>query len=108
VEALGHQVTFENACRVVRNGGTVSSVGVYGAFPELKMPTSGSFMHRKIVTTLCPVGTARLERLMALISSKRVDLTPLLTHSLKLSETPAGYDLFRKKEGGVLKIALRP
>jgi threonine dehydrogenase-like Zn-dependent dehydrogenase len=108
VEALGHQVTFENACRVVRNGGTVSSVGVYGAFPELKIPTSGSFMHRKIVTTLCPVGTTRLERLMAMVSGGKVDLTPLITHSMKLSETPAGYDLFRKKEGGVLKIALRP
>ena len=108
VEALGHQVTFENACRVVRNGGTVSSVGVYGAFPQLTMPTGGSFMHRKIVTTLCPVGTARLDRLMAMVAGGKVDLTPLLTHSLKLSETPEGYDLFRKKEGGVLKIALRP
>lgn len=108
VEALGHQVTFENACRSVRIGGTVSSVGVYGAFPELKFATSGSFIHRKLVTTLCPVGTARLERLMALIAGGKVDLTPLLTHSMKLSETPAGYDLFRRKEGGVLKIALRP
>ena len=108
VEALGHQVTFENACRVVRNGGTVSSVGVYGAFPELKMPTSGSFIHRKLVTTLCPVGTARLDRLMAMVARGKVDLTPLLTHSMKLSETPAGYDLFREKKGGVLKIALRP
>lgn len=108
VEALGHQVTFENACAVVRNGGTVSSVGVYGAFPQLTMPTSGSFIHRKLVTTLCPVGTARMDRLMALVSGGKVDLTPLITHSMKLSETPAGYDLFRKKEGGVLKIALRP
>ncbi len=108
VEALGHQVTFENACQVVRIGGTVSSVGVYGAFPELKMPTGGSFIHRKLVTTLCPVGTTRMERMMALISGGKVDLTPLITHSMKISETPAGYDLFRKKEGGVLKIALRP
>lgn len=108
VEALGHQVTFENACQVVRIGGTVSSVGVYGAFPELKMPTGGSFIHRKLVTTLCPVGTTRMERMMALISGGKVDLTPLITHSMKIGETPAGYDLFRKKEGGVLKIALRP
>ncbi len=108
VEALGHQVTFENACRVVRLGGTVSSVGVYGAFPELTMPTSGSFIHRKLVTTFCPVGTARLERLMAMIARGKVDLTPLITHNMKISETPAAYDLFRKREGGVLKIALRP
>jgi threonine dehydrogenase-like Zn-dependent dehydrogenase len=108
VEALGHQATFEAANAVVRNGGTVSSVGVYGAFPVLNLPTGGSFMHRKIVTTLCPVGTERLNRLMALVSGGKVDLRPLLTHSLKLSETPAGYDLFRERKGGVLKIALRP
>lgn len=108
VEALGHEVTFQNACAVVRNGGTVSSVGVYGGYSELRLPTGGSFMHRKVVTTLCPVGTARMERLMALVKGGKVDLRPLLTHSLKLSETPAGYDLFRKREGGVLKIALRP
>lgn len=108
VEALGHQVTFENACRVVRMGGTVSSVGVYGAFPQLTLPTSGSFIHRKLVTTFCPVGSARLERLMALISGGKVDLTPLITHNMKIAETPAAYDLFRRREGGVLKIALRP
>lgn len=41
VEALGHQATFESCCEVVRNGGTMSSVGVYGAFPTLSLPTSG-------------------------------------------------------------------
>jgi threonine dehydrogenase-like Zn-dependent dehydrogenase len=72
------------------------------------MATSGSFIHRKLVTTLCPVGTNRLDRLMAIIATGKVDLTPLLTHSMKISETPAAYDLFRKRDGGVLKIALRP
>jgi threonine dehydrogenase-like Zn-dependent dehydrogenase len=108
VEALGHQATFEGCCAVARLGGTVSSVGVYGQFPMLNLPTSGGFGHRTIVTTICPVGTDRLNRLMALIAGGKVELTPLLTHSLKLSETPTGYDLFRKKQGGVLKIALRP
>jgi threonine dehydrogenase-like Zn-dependent dehydrogenase len=108
VEALGHQQTFENCCAVTRLGGTVSSVGVYGAFPTLTLPTSGSFMHRRLVTTLCPVGTRRLERLMSLVGTGKVDLTPLLTHSMKIAETPAAYDLFRSRDGGVLKIALRP
>ena len=108
VEALGNQATFENCCAVARQGGTVSSVGVYGAFPTLTLPTGGSFMHRKIVTTLCPVGSERMTRLMGLVQAGKVDLRPLFTHSMKLSETPAAYDLFRKREGGVLKIALRP
>ncbi|OAI38577.1 hypothetical protein AYO38_09420 [bacterium SCGC AG-212-C10] len=108
VEALGNQATFENCCAVTRFGGTVSSVGVYGAFPTLTLPTSGTFMHRQFVTTLCPSGTARLTRLMATIASGKVDLRPLITHSMKLSETVEGYDLFRQRKGGVLKIALRP
>lgn len=108
VEALGHQATFEACAAVTRFGGTVSSVGVYGAFPTLSLPTSGTFIHRQIVTTLCPVGTSRMEHLMALIRSGRVDLRPLITHHMKIGETPAGYDLFRERRGGVLKIALTP
>lgn len=108
VEALGHQNTFEACCAVTRLGGTVSNLGVYGAFPTLTLPTSGSFIHRRIVTTLCPVGTERLSRLMALISSAQVDLTPLLTHSMRLKDTPDAYDMFRRREGGVLKIGIRP
>jgi threonine dehydrogenase-like Zn-dependent dehydrogenase len=108
VEALGLQATFESGCAVTRFGGTVSSVGVYASFPELKLPTSGTFLHRQLVTTLCPSGTARLESLMALIAGGKVDLRPLLSHSMKLSETVEAYDLFRRREGGVLKIGLRP
>ena len=108
VEALGKQTTFENACNVTRLGGTISSVGVYTEIESLSLPVGGSFIHRKLVTTLCPVGTDRLTRLMALIAGGKVDLTPLITHSMKISETPAGYDLFRERRGGVLKIALRP
>ncbi|HQW51097.1 MAG TPA: alcohol dehydrogenase catalytic domain-containing protein, partial [Tepidiformaceae bacterium] len=69
VEALGHQATFENACRSVRLGGTVSSVGVYGGYSELQLPVGASFYQFKLVTTFCPVGTARQERLMSLMAT---------------------------------------
>jgi len=45
---------------------------------------------------------------LALISGNKVDLRPLITHSMKLSETVEGYNMFRQRQGGVLKIALRP
>ena len=38
VEALGHQATLENAARVTRFGGTVSSVGVYSLLPDRRAP----------------------------------------------------------------------
>jgi threonine dehydrogenase-like Zn-dependent dehydrogenase len=108
VEALGHQETFENCCLVTRIDGTISSVGTYGAFPSLSLPTGGAFYHRKIVTTLCPSGPTRLEHLFELVSGGQVDLSALFTHRMKLADTPAAYELFRQRSGGVLKIALEP
>jgi threonine dehydrogenase-like Zn-dependent dehydrogenase len=109
IEAVGTQATFEACTRVVRRGGTVSSIGVYGLTPQVSMPTlAASFLHRRIVTTLCPSGRDRLEHLLGLLQNGRVDLTPLLTHTMKLADMPKAYDLFRAKTDGVLKIAITP
>jgi alcohol dehydrogenase len=108
IEALGKQATLESAARVTRFGGTVSSVGVYSLSPTVALPTDGTFLHRRFVTTLCPSGADRLRRMMDVVRYGQVDLTPLFTHHMKLADTPAAYDLFRSRRDGVIKIALRP
>jgi alcohol dehydrogenase len=109
VEAVGTQPTFEASTRVVRRGGVVSSIGIYSQVPQLSMPTLiPSFHHRTIVTTMCPAGRDRMEHLLALLEHGTVDLGELFTHRMKISETPAAYDLFRSKADGVLKVALTP
>jgi threonine dehydrogenase-like Zn-dependent dehydrogenase len=109
VEAVGTQPTFESCTKVVRRGGTVSSIGVYGLTPQVSMPTAvPSFLHRNIVTTLCPSGRNRMEHLLALLQNGSVDLTALFTHRMKLADTAKAYDLFRSKTEGVLKIAITP
>ena len=108
VEALGHQATLESAARVTRLGGVVSSVGVYTKFPTVAVPTDGAFLHRRLVTTLCPCGSDRLRRMMDVVRYGKVDLRPLFTHHMKLADTPAAYDLFRSRRDGVIKVALRP
>ncbi len=83
--------------------------GVNGQGVSLSMPTmSASFLHRRIVTTLCPSGRDRLEHLLGLLQNSSVDLTPLLTHTMKLADMTKAYDLFRAKTDGVLKIAITP
>lgn len=109
VEAVGTQATFEAATQAVRRGGVVSSIGVYGLTPQLSMPTlAPSFLHRKIVTTLCPSGSDRMTYLCSLLENSGIDLSPLFTHRMTLDETPRAYDLFRSKQEGVLKIAITP
>jgi threonine dehydrogenase-like Zn-dependent dehydrogenase len=109
IEALGTQQTFETALRSLRPGGTLSSLGVYSG--KLDVPydafAAGLGDHR-IVTTLCPGGKERMRRLMALVEHGRVDLTPLLTHTVSLDRIGDGYALFGERREGVLKVAVKP
>ena len=109
IEALGTQATFESALRVLRPGGTLSSLGVYST--DLKIPLGpfgAGLADTKIVTTLCPGGKERMRRLMASISAGRVDLRPLVTHRYKLDDIEKAYDLFGNQRDGVLKVAITP
>ena len=109
IEALGRQQTFEGALRVLRPGGTLSSLGVYSS--DLKLPLDAFLAglgDHTIRTTLCPGGKERMRRLMEAIASKRVDTSPLVTHRFKLDDIEKAYDLFANQRDGVLKVAITP
>lgn len=109
IEALGRQETFEGALRVLRPGGTLSSLGVYSA--DLKIPLDAFLAglgDHTIRTTLCPGGKERMRRLMEAIASGRVDTRPLVTHRFKLDDIEKAYDLFANQRDGVLKVAITP
>jgi threonine dehydrogenase-like Zn-dependent dehydrogenase len=109
IEALGTQATFEAALRVLRPGGTLSSLGVYST--DLRIPldafAAGLGDHR-IVTSLCPGGKERMRRLMAVIEAGRVDLSAMVTHRFRLDDIEAAYELFGHQRDGVLKVAITP
>ena len=109
IEALGLQETFEAALRVLRPGGTLSSLGVYSG--DLRIPLdafSAGLGDNRIVTTLCPGGKERMRRLMETIASGRVDTAPLVTHRFSLDDIETAYDLFGHQRDGVLKVAIHP
>jgi len=49
-----------------------------------------------------------MRRLMELVRAKRVDLSPLLTHSFSLNDIQQAYALFGERKQGVIKVAIRP
>lgn len=109
IEALGDPHTFESCLRVLRPGGTLSSLGVYSGKLTLPLDAFAAGLgDHKIVTTLCPGGKERMRRLMALIAAKRIDLGAMVTHRFSLDAIVEAYDLFSHQRDGVLKIALRP
>ena len=109
IEALGTQVTFESALRVLRPGGTLSSLGVYSS--DLRIPLdafAAGLGDNRIVTSLCPGGKERMRRLMAVIAAGRVDLKDMVTHRFTLDQIEQAYDLFAHQRNGVLKVAITP
>ena len=109
IEALGTQPTFENALRVLRPGGTLSSLGVYSGKLSVPLePFAAGLGDHKIVTTLCPGGKERMRRLIELVRHGRLDLTPLLTHTFSLEQIAEAYRVFGERRSGVLKVAIRP
>jgi threonine dehydrogenase-like Zn-dependent dehydrogenase len=95
IEALGRQETFERALRVLRPGGTLSSLGVYSQ--DLKIPLdafSAGLGDNRIVTTLCPGGKERMRRLLATVEGGRVDTAQLITHHYPLDSIVDAYELF--------------
>jgi len=109
IEALGTQSTFESSLRVLKPGGTLSSLGVYSS--DLTIPLTAfaaGLGDHKIVTALCPGGKERMRRLMSILESGRLDLGKLVTHEFQLNDITAAYELFANQRDGVLKVAIKP
>lgn len=109
IEALGTQATFENALRVLRPGGTLSSLGIYSGKLAVPLePFAAGLGDHKIITTLCPGGKERMRRLMELVRHGRLDLVPLITHTFPLDRITEAYKLFGERQDGVIKVAIKP
>ena len=106
IEALGADATFQNCIKVTKAGGTISNVGYHGEgdFVHLPRVEWGVGMAEKTITTgLCPGGRLRMERLLRLLEMKRVDPTPMTTHTFAFADMERAFEVMDKKLDGVLK-----
>jgi threonine dehydrogenase-like Zn-dependent dehydrogenase len=49
-----------------------------------------------------------MRRLMSIVAARRFPFRDLVTHSFKLADIEAAYDLFANQREGVMKVAIRP
>ncbi|MDB5028099.1 MAG: alcohol dehydrogenase [Candidatus Eremiobacteraeota bacterium] len=91
----------------VRNGGTVSVVGVYSGFVD-KIPF-GSVMNRAVNVRTGQTPVQRYMRpLLERVQKGDIDPSFVITHRMSLDDAPKGYDMFDNKEDGCIKVVLRP
>ena len=58
---------------------------------------------KTIKTGLCPGGKERMQRLLRLIKNKRVDPTPMTTHTVKFDELDKAFEMMKTKEDDIIK-----
>ncbi|HEX8067105.1 MAG TPA: alcohol dehydrogenase catalytic domain-containing protein [Thermoleophilaceae bacterium] len=103
VDAVGDPRALETACRLARKFGTVSVVGVYAERCEVHMGIVW-IKSLNLVTGHANV-MGHLDRVLALLSEGRLDVTPLVSREMKLDEAPDAYAAYDRHEA--LKIVLR-
>jgi threonine dehydrogenase-like Zn-dependent dehydrogenase len=109
IEALGKQETFQWCLEATRPGGIVSSLGVYGGKLEVPVePFVYGIGDKKILSTLCPGGKERMNALMRLVRTGRLDVSKLISHRFTLDQIEEAYDLFANQRDGVVKVAITP
>jgi threonine dehydrogenase-like Zn-dependent dehydrogenase len=106
IEALGADITFQNAIKVTKPGGTISNVGYHGTGDYVRIPRVdwGVGMAEKTIrTSLCPGGRLRLGRLLTLLEHKKLDPTRMTTHTYTFDQADKAFEAMDKKLEGVIK-----
>lgn len=106
IEALGSNTTFQNCIEVTKPGGVISNVGYHGEGEYVDIPREAwgvGMAEKDIVTSLCPGGRLRLQRLLRLLENDKVDPTRMTTHEFDFDEIDEGFHLMESKEQGIIK-----
>jgi threonine dehydrogenase-like Zn-dependent dehydrogenase len=97
------------AIDVVRRGGTISIVGVYGGMADpLPMMT---LFDKQVQLRMGQANVKRwVDDIMPLLTGDGdpLGVDTFATHRLPLAEAPRGYEIFQKKQDGAVKVLLRP
>lgn len=97
---------LRQAIMAVRKGGTLSILGVYGVMDKFPV---GVIMNKGLtVRTAQQHGQHYLPRLLEHAVKGELDPSYLATHHFSLEDGPRAYDMFKKKEDGIVRAVFTP
>ncbi len=100
-------IALRQAIMACRKGGTVSVPGVYGGLID-KVPM-GAVMNKALTIKTGQTHAQRyFKPLLDRIARGDIDPTFVVTHHMKLSDAPKGFDIFNRKQDGCIKIVMTP
>lgn len=103
LEVAGTEETFRLAWECARPNAVVTIVALYDGPQMLPLPD----MYGKNLTFKTGgVDGCDCEEILELISKGKIDTEPLITHTYRLEDIEAAYELFEGKQDGVMKVAV--
>lgn len=106
IEALGADSTFQQAVAVTKPGGVIANIGYHGEGEFVPIPRQAwgvGMAEKTIKTGLCPGGRLRMERLLCILETKRVDPTCMTTHTYPFDQLDQAFEIMDQKRDGVIK-----
>jgi alcohol dehydrogenase len=104
IEANGFEPTFKGAIGGVKAGGTVSIIGVFEKPQILEMQ---NLWIRNLTIKMGLLKANQIPELIELIKEGKLNMKPLITHTIPLSQVAEGYDIFEERRDGAIKVVLK-
>ncbi|MCP3136697.1 zinc-dependent alcohol dehydrogenase [Pyxidicoccus xibeiensis] len=97
---------LRQAILACRKGGTLSVLGVYGMMDKFPI---GTIMNKGLtLRTAQQHGQKYLPRLLEHAQKGELDPSFLVTHRFPLEDAPRGYEMFKKKQDGCVRVVFQP
>jgi threonine dehydrogenase-like Zn-dependent dehydrogenase len=98
---------LRQAVQACRKGGTISVPGVYGGFID-KFPIGAAFAKGLTFRMGQTHVHKYMQPLMDCIEKGEIDPSFIISHRVKLSDGPAAYSTFSKKQDHCIKVVMTP
>ena len=105
LEVAGAPETFRLAWEAARPNAVVTVVALYDGPQTLPLP---DMYGKNLIFKTGGVDGCDCDEILRLIAEGKIDTTPLITHTVKLSEIERGYDIFEHHLEDVIKVAVEP
>jgi len=104
-EATGNPRAVEQAIAMTRKGGKVVLIGVHSR-PLESFNLHSVISNEKTILGCWTHTSSTWDRALHLLSSKKINVAPLITHQLPLEQIRLGFDLLKKRKA--IKVLMKP
>lgn len=105
IEVAGTQDTFRMAWQLARPNAIVTIVALYDRPQVLPLP---DMYGKNLIFKTGGVDGCDCDEILHLLSEKKIDTEPLITHTFPLTDIDEAYQIFENKKEGVIKVAIKP